>query len=123
MSTYVTTKTEVTDKRQVAEGEYVAGPDSVFAMPYSVALAEGAKLDITGVDAEKVVGGLLSNMDSQMAQLLGVQGQMAQGILEMAPKLIPAGPSTVIMPAAEPAISKNMIYIIVGIILFLFMRR
>lgn len=101
------TTTITSDLRQVAEGEIISGPESVLGMAGSTTLGKGATLNITGADPNEIVGSLLTNMDSTVAKLLGVQSQMAQGMFELAPKIIAevkgfeaTAPATNYMPLA-----------------------
>lgn len=123
-TTKTTTQTNITDKRQVAEGEYVAGPDSIMALPYSVLLGEGASFSFTEAptDTSEIVGNVLSNMGSTVGQLLGIQGQMAQGMFELSPKIIAEVKG--FEASAKPQTERTMLYAIVGIAaLLIFMRK
>jgi len=117
-----TTTTITSDLRQVAEGELVVGPQATAALGGSTILGEGATLNITGADPNEIVGSLLSNMDSTVSKLLGVQSQMAQGMFELAPKIVAEVKG--FEATGKEEIDWNMPVMIGGLILlFLFMRK
>lgn len=117
-----TTTTIVSDLRQVAEGELVVGPEATAALGGSTILGAGAAINITGSDPNEIVGSLLTNMDSTVAKLLGVQSQMAQGMFELAPKIVAEVKG--FEATGKEEIDWNMPMMIGGLILlFLFMRK
>jgi hypothetical protein len=77
------TYTTIQDISTAAQGEAVAGSQSVQALPYSVAIGEGGQysLSITDTGAKESI----SSLNSIVGNLLGIQSQMAQGIFELAP--------------------------------------
>jgi len=86
--------TTISDYRQAAEGEIVSGVQSQLALPGGVALGEGATLSITGstpLDAGQTFEKVLSNVDSTVGKLIGLSGQLAQGLFEQTP----AGQATI----------------------------
>lgn len=135
MGTYVSTKTDtkITDLSQIAEGEVIAGVGSTVGLPGSVTVGQGGAFTVTGANADKVIGGLVSNMDSTVGRLLGVTEQLAQGIFEIAPAAAAEaisqtqGLSTTKLSdigTQQKESSKNMMLILGGaVLLFLFWRR
>jgi len=82
------TTTTISDLRQAAEGEVIYGPQSRVSLPGSWNVGEGSSVTITGsspLDPQKTFEAVLSNSDSTLAKVLGVTGQLAQGLFEQTP--------------------------------------
>ncbi len=120
--------TTISDLRQAAEGEIVSGPQSQLSLPGGISVSAGgagSHVSITGttpMDSQKTFETMVSSADSTLGKVLGITGQLAQGLFEQTPAAkaaLAAGQPQEVF--GSPPAADNKLLLIGGGLLLLFL--